>query len=128
MPIQYLKKVIMSQYCINEFYYHLSISYHFIVSYIMAYFFAEKALHFFKETNNYAQSINAESVMLLQMSRDTSVDFDELVNRYKILIYNSEILVLNDRRSLILINLGFETFNKGEYILSKKFYNQALLI
>src|SRR5699024_12334203 len=104
MPIHYLKKVNMEQYCNKEYYYHLAIDYHFIGSYIMAYFFAEKALHFFKETNNYAQSINAESVMLLQMSRDTSVDFDELVNRYKSLIHNSEILGLNDKRSLLLNN------------------------
>lgn len=128
MPIHYLKKVNMEQYGNKEYYYHLAIAYHFIGSYIMAYFFAEKALHFFKETNNYAQSINAESVMLLQMSRDTSVDFDELVNRYKNLIHNSEILGLNDKRSLLLNNLGFEYFNKGEYALSKQCYKQALQI
>src|SRR5699024_10246178 len=98
MPIRFLKKINMDEYCNEEYYYHLAIGYHLIGSYIMAYFYSEKALHFFKETNNYAQSINAESVMLLQMSKDPAVDFSELIERYKSLIRNSEILGLNDKK------------------------------
>src|SRR5699024_1863114 len=92
----------------------------------MDYFYSEKALRFFKETNNYAQSINAESVMLLQMSKDPAVDFGELIERYKNLIRNSEILGLNDKKTILLNNLGFEYCNRGEYVLSKQCYKQAL--
>src|SRR5699024_11121504 len=126
MPIRFLKKINMDEYGNEEYYYHLAIGYHLIGAYIMAYFYSEKALRFFKETNNYAQSINAESVMLLQMSKDPAVDFGELIERYKNLIRNSEILGLNDKKTILLNNLGFEYFNRGEYVLSKQCYKQAL--
>lgn len=126
IPIQYLKKISIEAYGNKEYYYHLAIGYHLIGSYIMAYFFAEKALRYFKETNNYAQAINAENVMLLQMSRDMSVDFNDLVERYESLIHNSEILGLIDKKVLLLNNLGFEYFNKGDYESSKQCYEQAL--
>src|SRR5699024_12543940 len=70
MPIRFLKKINMDEYGNEEYYYHLAIGYHLIGSYIMAYFYSEKALHFFKETNNYAQPFNANSGMLLQSIKD----------------------------------------------------------
>ncbi|MFC0302149.1 helix-turn-helix domain-containing protein [Virgibacillus soli] len=127
-PLQYLKKVNMDEYGNREYYYHLATGYHLVGSRIMAYFYAEKALHYFQETNNYGRALNAESVMLLQMSQDASVDFNELTERYTNLIHNSDTLGLKDKKALFLNNLGFEYFNTGNFTLAKKYYYEALLL
>lgn len=126
--IRFLKEININEYGNPEYYYHLAIGYHLIGSYVLAYSYAKKAMHYFKETNNYGQSINAESLMLVQISRDPSYNFNELLNRYNNLIRDCEVLGFYDKKSILLNNLGFEYFNKEEYELAKKCYHQALEI
>lgn len=116
----------MDNYDNKEYYYHLAVAYHMIGSKVMAYFYGDKALQYFKETNNYFRSINAESVMLLQISGDDGFDFQKLVERYEDLIYDCDLLGLDDKKGLLLNNLGTEYFNKGEYTKSQKCIEDAL--
>lgn len=126
--IHFLKEININEYDNPEYYYHLAIGYHLIGSYVLAYSYSEQAMRYFKDTNNYGQSINAESLMLLQISRDISYNFNDLITRYYNLIRDSEILGFYDKKSILLNNLGFEYFNKGEYELAKHCYRQALEI
>lgn len=125
-PIQFLKKININEYDNPEYYYHLSIGYHLIGSHVLAYSYSERAMRYFKDTNNYGQAINAESLMLLQISKDISYNFNDLISRYNNLIRDSEILGFYDKKSILLNNLGFEYFNKGEYGLAKQCYYQAM--
>ncbi|GIO26548.1 helix-turn-helix domain-containing protein [Ornithinibacillus bavariensis] len=125
-PLQFLEKVQIDEYGNEEYYYHLAISYHLISSHIMAYYYAEKALRYFRATNNYARSMDAETFMLLQLSRDDSVDFDNIVERYHQLIQNCDTLGFTTKKAILLNNLGFEYFHKGEYPLSKNCHWEAM--
>ncbi|WP_077328714.1 helix-turn-helix domain-containing protein [Virgibacillus siamensis] len=125
-PFYYLKQVNMDIYGNKEYYYHLAVAYHMIGSKVMAYFYGDKALQHFKETNNYFRSINAESVMLLQISGDDCFDFQKLVERYEDLIYDCDLLGLDDKKGLLLNNLGTEYFNMGDYAKSLECLKQAL--
>lgn len=126
--IRFLKEINITEYDNPEYYYHLAIGYHLIGSHVLAYSYSEQAMRYFKETNNYGQAINAESLMLLQQSRDISYNFNDLVTRYHDLIRDSEILGFYDKKAILLNNLGFEYFNKGEYESAKKCYQHALEI
>lgn len=124
-PFHYLKQVNMDNYDNKEYYYHLAVAYHLIGSKVMAYFYGDKALQYFKQTNNYFRSINAESVMLLQISGDDCFDFQKLVERYEDLIYDCDLLGLDDKKGLLLNNLSKEYFHKGEYAKSQECLKEA---
>src|SRR5699024_7643065 len=126
--IRFLKEINIDEYDNPEYYYHLAIGYHLIGSHVLAYSYSEQSMRYFKETNNYGQAINAESLILLQMSRNISYNFDNLITRYNDLIRDSEILGFYDKKAILLNNLGFEYFNKGEYESAKQCYHRALEI
>ncbi|MBM7588093.1 transcriptional regulator with XRE-family HTH domain [Bacillus pakistanensis] len=126
--IQVLKEINIDEYGNPEYYYHLAVAYHCIDSKVMAYRYADKALRYFKKTNNFLRAINAESVMLLQIGSDVYLDFQEMVERYENLIHDSEMLGALDKKGLLLNNLGNEYKKRKEYALAKKYFKQALSI
>lgn len=121
-----LKKVNPEQYGNPEYYYHLAVAYHWTQSKVMAYFYAEKAFRYFKETNNYARAILAEGLMLVQLEGSTPLDFEEIARRYENLIEDSEALGLSDKKGLILHNLGFLYFKRQDYKSAHPFYEKAV--
>ncbi|MEI5907757.1 helix-turn-helix domain-containing protein [Bacillus spongiae] len=127
-PIEFLKEIDLNIYRNKEYYYHLSIAYHLIDSKVMAYSYGEKALDFFKESNNYSRAIDAESLMLLQLSSDPFCNFNELIERYQSLIQATDSLRLKNKKGLLLNNLGYEYFYRKEYKLAKSCYKEALLL
>lgn len=124
--VQVLKKIDMDTYKNEECYYHISIAYHCIGNKVMSYFYAGKALSFFKKTNNYTGAIKAETLMLLQLSSEMYLEFEDLVERYKSLIQDTDSLGYSDQKGALLNNLGYEYYNREEYALAKKCFKEAL--
>src|SRR5699024_10867857 len=90
--IRFLKEINITEYDNPEYYYHLAIGYHLIGSHVLAYSYSKQAMRYFKETNNYGQAINAESLMLLQQSSDISSNVKDMFTCYHDLVHDSEIL------------------------------------
>lgn len=124
VALQLLKRINIEEYGNQEYFYHLSVAYHYIGSKMMSYIYAEKALKYFKKTNNYLHAFNAESIILLQIGNE--IDFKELEERYQNLIHDSEVFGATDKQGMFLSNLGLEYYNRGEYVKAQKCYDVAL--
>ncbi|WGG45284.1 helix-turn-helix transcriptional regulator [Rossellomorea sp. DA94] len=124
--INALQKINMNDYQNLEYYYHVSIAYHCVGNRVMAYFYAEKALGYFKETNNYLGSIKAESLMLLQLSGDQHMDAHHLAERYQNLIEDCDSLGFLEQKGMLLNNLGYEYYNRGDFSRASRSFKEAL--
>ncbi|WP_163099039.1 helix-turn-helix domain-containing protein [Peribacillus alkalitolerans] len=124
--IETLKRVNDKEYGNEEIYYHLAIGYHWIESTINAYINAEKALEYFKRTNNFSRAIQAESVILVQKESATEADFEEKVERYLQLIDDSQSLGKTEITAMLIHNLGFAYYKRKDYSSAHDYYRQAL--
>ncbi len=124
--INILKEIDKDEYGNFEYYYHLAVAYQWIDSKVMAYAYAEKALRYFKETNNFLRTIDAESMMLLQIGSDIHLDVQELIEPYHNLIHDCEILNALDRKEMLLTQLGYQYFKRKDYANAQKFFKEAL--
>jgi HTH-type transcriptional regulator, quorum sensing regulator NprR len=119
--IKALQKIDMNDYQNRECYYHLSVAYHCVGNKVMAYYYAEKALSYFKETNNYIGSIKAESLMLLQLSGE-----NHLTERYRHLIEDCDSLGFLEQKGMLLNNLGYEFYNRSNFLQASRCFKEAL--
>ncbi|PFA67284.1 transcriptional regulator [Bacillus sp. AFS015802] len=126
--VQVLKKIDMGAYHNLECYYHLSIAYQCIGNKVMSYYYADKALGYFKQTNNYLGAIKAESLMLLQLSCETDHDFHDLTERYQNLFQDCDSLGFLEQKGMLLNNLGYEYYNREEYARARKCFKEALTL
>ncbi|MEH7012364.1 helix-turn-helix transcriptional regulator [Neobacillus niacini] len=124
--IKILREINKDEYGNLEYHYDLALAYHCIDSKIMAYAYAEKALRYFRETNNSIMAITAESMMLLQIGNDMHLDLEELAESYQNLIYHSELLHAPEKKGMLLNNLGYEYFKRKDYAVAHRFYKDAL--
>ena len=92
----------------------------------MAYFFADKSRHFFKEINNYLRVIDAEMLMVIQVKDDG--DFKETIQRFESLIKSCDLCNSPDRKAKVLHNLAFEYFRRKNYELANKYYNESMCL
>jgi transcriptional regulator with XRE-family HTH domain len=124
--IEALKTIQPEEYPNREYHYHLAVAYHWVESKTMAYLHAEKALHFFKEMNNFHRAIQSESVMLLQKESTTKAELDLKIARYYQLIEDCEAISADEIKAMLLHNAGVEYFKRKEYASAHPFYKRAL--
>ncbi|MDX8289290.1 helix-turn-helix transcriptional regulator [Metabacillus indicus] len=124
--IEALKGIQQDDYPNREYHYHLAVAYHWIESKTMAYLHAEKALHFFKETNNFFRAIQSEAVMLLQKESLTKAELNLKIARYHQLIEDCDAISADEIKAMLLHNAGLECFKRKEYASAHPFYKRAL--
>ncbi|PGS55833.1 helix-turn-helix domain-containing protein [Bacillus sp. AFS041924] len=124
--IKVLKMINIDEYRNEEFYHHLAIAYHYGSSKILAYKYAEMALKFFQRTNNYLFAISSETLMLLQYGSELEMNFNEVVERYKDLIHNCEVLGDRERKAILLNNLGVKYFKREEYETALYYFEESI--
>lgn len=124
--IKILRKINKDEYSNLEYHYDLALAYYCIDSNVMAYAYAEKALRYFRETNNSLMAITTEALMLLQIGNNLHYDLEELTESYQNLIYHSELLHAPDKKGMLLNNLGFEYFKRKDYASANRYYKEAL--
>lgn len=122
--IQALKSINDTDYNNKEYTYHLAVAYHLNESPVMAYFFADKSLRFFKEINNYLRVIDAEMLMAIQVKDDG--DFKETIQRFESLIKSCELCNSPDRKARLLHNLAFEYFRRKNYEPANRYYKESM--
>lgn len=124
--IKVLKKINIDEYRNEEYYHHLALAYHFGSSKILAYKYAEMALKFFQRTNNYLFAISSETLMLLQYGSELEINFSEVVERYKDLIHNCDVLGDRERKAILLNNLGVKYFKRQEYETALYYFEESI--
>ena len=124
--ISYLKKINLTYYNNPEYYYHLSIAYHCMDSRVLAYYYANKALHFFTKAHSFTRIIETEMLMLIQVEQEEQ--FDEKDSGYPRLIEMADDLGLDDQKAKLLHNYAYQQFRYGYYDKAVENYRKALKI
>ncbi|WP_237392102.1 transcriptional regulator [Paenibacillus dendrobii] len=124
--IEILTAIDSSHYTEQEYYYHLAIAYHAIHSNTTAYYYGEKALHYFRQTLNMLRIIDTESLMLIQLNMSDASNFPEIVSRYHNLIKTCDLCQAEDRKSKLIHNLAFEHLKRGDYVESCTLFQQVM--
>ncbi|WP_088044245.1 helix-turn-helix domain-containing protein [Bacillus sp. EAC] len=122
--IQSLKTINDREYTNDEHYYHLAVAYHSHEQPVLAYFYADKAKQFFKNTNSYLRVIDAEMLMLIQLKDDG--EFTETIKGFENLIHSCDLCKSTERKARVLHNLAFEYFRKKNYDLASKYYYESM--
>lgn len=124
--ITILKEIDRNEYGNLEYYYHLAAAYQWMNSYVLAYSYAEKALRYYKEIDNFLGAIMAESIMLISLGNNIETDFKEVEAAYQKLIHNCELLNIPDKKTMLLNNLGYEYYRRKDYQNAKKSFKESL--
>jgi HTH-type transcriptional regulator, quorum sensing regulator NprR len=126
--INILKSIDPNQYKNHEFYYNLAYSYHSIGSKVLAYYYAEKALNFFKETNNFIRIIDTETLMIVQIGDNDYLNFQDTVSQYQALLQTCEICNFVDKKTKLLYNFAYTRYLRRELAEAQKLYEEAMLL
>jgi transcriptional regulator with XRE-family HTH domain len=122
--IQTLKQIQIEGYKNPEYYYHLAMAYHTNQSPVAAYYCAEKSHKYFKDINNYLRVIDAEMIMIIQVS--DNIDYDEIISRFKSLIKSCELCNAPDRKAKLFHNLAYEYYRRKNYAQAIFYYEQSM--
>ncbi|MEH7451182.1 helix-turn-helix domain-containing protein [Gottfriedia acidiceleris] len=121
-----LKQINIEEYKNEEYYYHLALGYHYARGKVLAYTYAQKANDYFIKTCNYLQAINAQTLMLMQFESENDIDFMEIIESYMNLIHNCESLGANEKKLILLNNLGVEYFKRKEFVQAARYFEKSL--
>lgn len=124
--IETLNAIDHENYNNPEYYYHLAVAYHTVQSPIMAYYYAEKSLVFFKSINSFLRVIDAEMLMLIQVKDDKNRDFKETIRRFEKLLLSCDICNAPTRKARVLHNLAFEYLRRQDYESASRYYQQSM--
>lgn len=122
--IKTLKQIQIEDYQNPEYYYHLAMAYHTIQSPVAAYYYAEKSHKYFKDINNYLRVIDAEMIMIIQVTDNS--DYDEIISRFKSLIISCELCNAPDRKAKLFHNLAYEYYRRKNYEQAIFYYKQSM--
>ncbi|QSF45350.1 helix-turn-helix domain-containing protein [Paenibacillus tianjinensis] len=121
-----LTEIDESEYTEQEYYYHLALAYHSIHSSIIAYYYAEKALQYFRKTLNLVRIIDTETLMLIQLSVNEPHHFAVAKQSYENLIKACELCGSMDRKYKLLHNLAYEHLRRGLYGEAADLFEQVM--
>ncbi|MEE6451684.1 helix-turn-helix transcriptional regulator [Gottfriedia acidiceleris] len=122
--ISYFQGIDLTYYNNQEYYYHLAVAYHSLNSRVMAYYYAEKSLHFFTEIRCITRMIDAEMLMLIQVEQDEFYEPKE--TEYQRLIEMTENFGLDDQTATLTHNLAYQKVRQGEYGKASEYYHQSM--
>ncbi|MGE6257155.1 helix-turn-helix domain-containing protein [Heyndrickxia sporothermodurans] len=124
--INILQTVNQLEYNNPEYYFDLATSYHAIHSQVNAYYYAEKALQFFKRKNIFLRVIDAEMLMLMQEGFDDNRHFNEIIEKYKQLIQSCDLCHARQKKAKVLHNLAYEYFKRQKYRTAAQLYEETM--
>lgn len=114
------------EYTEQEYFYHLALAYHSIHSNIVAYYYGEKALQYFRKTLNLVRIIDTETLLLIQLSVNEPHYFSIAKQSYENLIKACELCGSIDRKYKLLHNLAFEHMRRGLYDEAADLFEQVM--
>jgi HTH-type transcriptional regulator, quorum sensing regulator NprR len=123
--VDILKSINSSQYHNYEYYYNLAYCYHSIGSKVLAYYYAEKALNYFKKTNNFIRIIDTETLMIVQIGDNEFLNFQETTAQYKSLLQTCDICNFTEKKTKLLHNFAYNRYLRGELEEAQKLYFES---
>lgn len=123
--IEHLMNIEASEYPNHEFYYHIASASFYGNDQGKTFFYANKALDYFKQTNNFLRIIDTEILLLFHMQTNDIYNFDETVQEYRDLIQTCNIYGDHKRKCILLNNLAYTYFMKKEFEMSQTIYEEA---
>ncbi|REE78570.1 helix-turn-helix protein [Paenibacillus taihuensis] len=124
--IETLNRINEEEYNNPEYYYYLAMSYHWLESRMMAYYYSEKALRHFKDTHNFLKSIDAEMLMLLQIIYDDNRNYQAIASRFENIIKSCDLCQAPQLKRIAVHNLGFLYHENKAYELAGKYYQETM--
>jgi tetratricopeptide (TPR) repeat protein len=122
--ISYFQGIDPTCYNNQEYYYHLALAYHSLNSRVLAYFYAEKSLHFFTEIRSITRMIEAEMIMLGELEQDGFYEPQD--TEYERLIELTENFGLDHHRAALTHNLAYLKVRQGDYEKASECYKQSM--
>ena len=107
-------------------YYDLGAAYHNVHSPVLAYYYAEKALNYFKKTNQFLRIIDTENLMLIQVESDQHRDFDHTVEQYENLIKLCDLCNASEKKAKVLHNFAYEHLRRKKYHIAGRLYKESM--
>ncbi|SDW90238.1 helix-turn-helix domain-containing protein [Paenibacillus sp. CF384] len=126
--IDTLKQIDDEEYNNPEYYYHMAVAYHWIGSHMMAYYYGEKSLRFFKDSRNFVRTIDAEMLLLLQVVFDENRNQADIIVRFENLIKSCDICNTPERKRIALHNLAYEYLEQNNYELAANNYQASMAL
>lgn len=124
--VDVLMSIDQQQYNRLEYFYHLAIAYHSINSPVRAYYYADKALRYFRKTLNILRIIDTEMVMLIQLNATEPHDFNETVDTYEKLLKMCDTCNAIERKAKLYHNLAFDYSRRKQYQKAVELYQETL--
>src|SRR5699024_6369561 len=124
--INILKTIDSEVYKNREYYFELAFAYDRNDSFYLSNIYAEDALQYFIETNNYLKMIDAELLILILQSRDKQHKAEDRIEKYKKILNFCDVGNLTSRKAKIFHNIGYEYYELEEYHLAAKMYKQSM--
>ncbi|QKE73436.1 helix-turn-helix transcriptional regulator [Arthrobacter citreus] len=122
--ISLLKQINTTEYDNKEFYYDLASAYHYTNSRVLAFYYGNKALQFFTESQCFSRMIEAENLMLVQLEEtDKSNTSDKDYHR---LIELSLQYGLNNQMSTLYHNLAYHQILNDQYTEASVYYEKSM--
>lgn len=123
--IEHLMNIEANEYRNHEFYYHIACASLFINDQGKTLYYANKALDYFKHTNNFKRIIDTEILLLIHMETNEIYHFDDAIERYRNLIQTCDIYGDHFRKCILSNNLAFTYFMKKEFGKAETIYQEA---
>ena len=111
-----------------SFYYDLSVAYHNVHSPVLSYYYAEKALNYFKKTNNFFRIIDTENLMLIQVEFDQHRNFNSTIEKYENLIKLCNLCNSPDKKAKVLHNFAYEHLRRKKYHTTGGLYKESMAL
>ncbi|PUB10640.1 helix-turn-helix domain-containing protein [Paenisporosarcina sp. OV554] len=107
-------------------YYDLGAAYHNVHSPVLAYYYAEKALNYFKTTNHFLRIIDTENFMLIQVESDQYRNFKNTIEQYENLIKLCDLCNASDKKAKVLHNFAYEHLRRKKYQIAGRLYKESM--
>lgn len=124
--VQTLKSIDFDTYSNALIYYDLAYAYHYNNSTVLAYYYAEKSLHLYKQKNNFLGIIDTENLMLIQIEADQNRDFKDTTEKYYDLIQLCDLCNSPDKKGKLLHNFAYQNLRRKKYEEAAALYKQSM--
>ncbi|MBD7909250.1 helix-turn-helix domain-containing protein [Sporosarcina gallistercoris] len=115
-------------YANPSIYYDLAVAYQNVHSPVLAYHYAEKALHHFKKTNQFLRIIDTENLMLIQVESDQYRNFNDTIEQYANLIKLCDLCNSLEKKAKVLHNFAYEHFRRQNYETAGTLYKESMAL
>jgi HTH-type transcriptional regulator, quorum sensing regulator NprR len=124
--ISWLTKINPVDYPNHEFYFHLAGANHSLNDKIKTYYYALKALNFFKKENNFNRILDTETILIIYKESCNIYTLEEVEKEYNRLVEMSESLGAINKQIVLLNNLAFGYFRREDYNKARSNYNKVI--